>query len=1117
MTLASMLTRLFGVRSTGSCSPLGVKVSPGGKRRPFLLPRPTLMKSLLVCVPGALILFGSFQTVAQIAAKEAFSGRPACSDVDLSQQSPPDIARITPEWKPILLNTPPPNNPTSILEGFVAPPPSDENSASQAKAEVSEEEVPWNHFTHDFTTKIVPDDSYKHLLSSWQRFPGYTATLGGTDFDAAAQCSTLGGIYFGNNQCQVAPANTDKCPDGTLNDVCVHTDMEVEWENASDMHVNDDNDLKWGALPQFAWPAFGDRVWTEGRWIFDCGHTGVEGIPNNNLIPNLTDYVKFETEIHPPRALVTFRLNHPAVTDSNSQSNAPASWLPVTGSPNSSYGLVDGPTAVPVTEADIFVSGNGGGANDICNLVPDDCSNWGGHSGPWIAVNDKNYVFDVYPPITDYATLDPTGSGKTFKVTPPAPDASLQWRIVDKSSYIPEHTCGADLSSCVPLPMDQDHVLLCLIDANTPPPDQTETSCPTAIPAQPTRVRVILKFAGTSANYFAQSVLVGWDDVPAPPTTLPVRTFQVSLHKVIVEKNGETFPHNGDWRVFVNVGGQWRYISGMASDANTGDCNHSGTFSDNSLTGNEDEDCYSYDSHPWIVSVQQETDINVGVGGFESDEIDSDYCPSSPDPFFGCNFDAESYVTLFRANDDRIGTLGIKIPSPYYTASGMIALTKGSSIAPPRFTTTNTGDLCQLSFPLSCDELQYTVEFSVAEVQPVPAPVSGALQMGDPHYNSYVSSATPFTLSSADTSAQGFQYRFRRQGDILPTYGSTPFPSFPVHWTNSNFAANATSVNVYLTGTGLVDGPYDFQYSANSLANLLEPRHVATTVLDNTAPVATISQPTATPYTHADILTLSYLVSDGAGSGVKSSTAKMDGSTNLPDNTAVTGNGQMIPLLIMALGSHTFSVDSVDNVNNSGTNSVTFTIIVTADGLITEVNEFLGLGCIDNAGIANSLASKMAAVKNAIANGQIQAAANILSAFIKEVQAQAGKHISTTCASGGHQYHPVQTLIGDAQYLLGTLGSQVKADAIVGSVLNSTLVGFSGATVSLLNSTKAIIATATTDAAGFYYFATTGGLAIGKTYTVKVTPPGDYKNSTPTSQNFTWSANAVTLANFGLR
>jgi hypothetical protein len=166
-----------------------------------------------------------------------------------------------------------------------------------------------------------------------------------------------------------------------------------------------------------------------------------------------------------------------------------------------------------------------------------------------------------------------------------------------------------------------------------------------------------------------------------------------------------------------------------------------------------------------------------------------------------------------------------------------------------------------------------------------------------------------------------------------------------------------------------------------------------------------------------------------------------------------------------------------------------FTIVVTPDSLITEVNEFLGLGCIDNAGIANSLASKMGAVKNAIANGQIQAAINILSAFSSEVQAQTGKPISTTCTAGSHQYHPVQTLLGDAQYLLGTLGAQLKVDPIMGSVLNSTLLGVSGATVNLLNSTKAVVATATTDGTGFYYFAATGGLTVGKTYTVKVTLP----------------------------
>jgi hypothetical protein len=323
---------------------------------------------------------------------------------------------------------------------------------------------------------------------------------------------------------------------------------------------------------------------------------------------------------------------------------------------------------------------------------------------------------------------------------------------------------------------------------------------------------------------------------------------------------------------------------------------------------------------------------------------------------------------------------------------------------------------------------------------------------------------------------------------------------------------------VYLDGASAVgDGRYDFQYAAQNVWNLIEPRHTQSVTLDSTPPVATITQPTATQYTHADILTVSYLVSDGTGSGVKSSTPKMDGSTTLPDGTQVTGDKQVIPLLIMPLGPHTYSVDSVDNVNNAGTNSVTFTIVVTPDSLITEVNEFLGLGCIDNSGIANSLVSKVGAVKNAIANGQIQTAINILSAFITEVQAQAGKHISTTCTAGGHTYHPVQTLIGDAQYLLGTLGAQLKADPILGSVLNSTLLGVSGATVNLLNSTKAVVATATTDVTGFYYFAATGGLTVGKTYTVKATLPTGYKSSMPASQSFNWSGNMVVLANFGLR
>ncbi len=51
--------------------------------------------------------------------------------------------------------------------------------------------------------------------------------------------------------------------------------LGVEWESNN--------------LPQAFWPTAGDRVWIEGRWIFDCGH------------------LPYKTEIHPPQAIATSR------------------------------------------------------------------------------------------------------------------------------------------------------------------------------------------------------------------------------------------------------------------------------------------------------------------------------------------------------------------------------------------------------------------------------------------------------------------------------------------------------------------------------------------------------------------------------------------------------------------------------------------------------------------------------------------------------------------------------------------------------------------------------------------------------------------------------------------
>ncbi len=935
----------------------------------------------LLLAAGLWLSLASSRAMAQnfIPATRAFDS-PGCNGDDLGDTT--DLARANPEWKAIIIdpNHPLPNNPPTILEGFVAFPPSTEASKDQAPAEVSEEELPWNHYTHDYTFKVVPDPPYQNLLASWNRYPG--ATIPGLPDPF---CAGIGGTFNGTD-CIVPP---EQCPDLSFGDTCHRTLMEVEWENASVMKVNDDDDRKWGALPEFAWPSSGDRVWVLGRWIFDCGHAGVP-----KAAP-VRQYVKYDTEIHPPRALVTFRLNHPALTSLNL--TAPQSWLPVTCEPVVLPPDVKntGPTQVPLTEADIFISGNGGGANDYCSLVAD-CPD-SRHTGPIIPVNDRNYVFDIYPPGTDY--LHPLPNG-TFPVTAPVADAALQWRMVDQSGQIPDHTCGSDPSSCASLPMDADHVLFCLLDDTTKPPDQTETTCPSRVPANPTRLRIILKFLGSNANYFAQSLLLGWDDVPKPGNTLFMRTFRVSLHKFTVEENGEHIG-DSDWRLFVDVGGQWRYLSALYDRDSDGQSICNGA---DALTETANNDCYRFDNTPWTVSVMYGDPIHVAVGGFESDGVDGNFCRD----FAGtsCSPGIHGYFDLGFENDDRIGTYEFDLKSPHDYAWTAPDGTPISS-----FTTHPTDD-----------GEYYTVEFTVDEVPRPTPPASNPLQVGDPHFGSYVSSVTPFVLSSSDPDAEGFQYRFRAQGAAPPTYASA-LP-FPVHWTRADLASGAQSLSVYISGTGLADGAYELQFSANSFANLLEPRTMATAILDNTPPVAGITSPTATQYGHSDPLPLNYSVSDGSGSGVKSFTPAMDGQTAAQFGASL-DPGQTIYLYSMSLGSHTFSVDSLDNVNNAGTSSVVFTIAVTPESLKGDVNDLLGLGCIDK--ISPSLIAKIDAAQKLIGKGQIQAAINILSALISEVQAQAGKHIDATCQDpSGRTFDPVQLLIGDIQYLQGILAGQVK-------------------------------------------------------------------------------------------
>ena len=196
------------------------------------------MSPLIVAALVAIFAPALFAQSSQpIAATRAFDA-PACSSAELGGlevniagigiQHVPSPLRGNPEWKAIILDSklPPNLQPPVVLEGFVTPQPDDQTSSSQSTSEVAEEDLWWNHYTHDFTFKVLPDPAYQHLLSSWLNADGTTG---------------------------------------------VHTDMEVEWDHASLMDEKEGFQRIWGAVPEFVWPAVGDRVWVSGRWISTAG------------------------------------------------------------------------------------------------------------------------------------------------------------------------------------------------------------------------------------------------------------------------------------------------------------------------------------------------------------------------------------------------------------------------------------------------------------------------------------------------------------------------------------------------------------------------------------------------------------------------------------------------------------------------------------------------------------------------------------------------------------------------------------------------------------------------------------------------------------------------------
>ncbi|MBI2874209.1 MAG: hypothetical protein HYY09_03905 [Firmicutes bacterium] len=111
-----------------------------------------------------------------------------------------------------------------------------------------------------------------------------------------------------------------------------------------------------------------------------------------------------------------------------------------------------------------------------------------------------------------------------------------------------------------------------------------------------------------------------------------------------------------------------------------------------------------------------------------------------------------------------------------------------------------------------------------------------------------------------------------------------------------------------------------------------------------------------------------------------------DSLSGVAESTCAGING---PAYSFQLGVKTYSATALDLAGNIGNGSVSFQVIADSAGVCNLVNRF-----VPQKGIANSLCSKL---KNAAAAGgkdNLQAKAGLIDAFIKEVNAQAGKAVS---------------------------------------------------------------------------------------------------------------------------
>ena len=388
------------------------------------------------------------------------------------------------------------NNALSENGGGCYSPPIVQSSAFDMLPAVNPEWAPVVNGSSPFSAPVLVHGTAVDSHVSKQDFPaGHVTFDQNTEIELDAADS--GFLATGN----LAPSNLE----GGLGT------LELEWEI--------------GSYPAWAWAGEGDRVVALGRWIFDCGHPDpTPGHKAGTSIPCLTAadqpagvpcvgaVFNYRSELHPPQAVAVIRSGKAAKLDSLGR-------------------------AVPVTQADVFVSPDGGGSGDACV-------------------------------VTHKTSLNAILGAPCFPLAAPL-------ALIPVGGVSPLNS--RDFSFDVPLPAvpgGRDPVLRALPRATTPVPAGLDVT-PVLDGADPhyhVTVRMTQSVGGHLPTGFAATLLAGWRHAPSSPLV----HLRVVVDGVVVNAPLKTpltgLPVPAGWTAQASVNGEWQEIGGLGgvSGASTG-------------------------------------------------------------------------------------------------------------------------------------------------------------------------------------------------------------------------------------------------------------------------------------------------------------------------------------------------------------------------------------------------------------------------------------------------------------------------------------------------------------------------------------------------------------------